>query len=390
MKKLLLICLVLLSGSAMAQIDVTFKVDMRAYNVPFTNANVNGTFNGWCGACNPMTDANNDSIWEATISLPAGTIEYKFTVDGWTGQENLTPGTPCTMTTGAFTNRVLTFSGATVLPVNCWGKCGDCGPLGPQKLQIKLPITWQDSAATNLSTTDFGGTFSQIASDPTDASKLALKITKGNTAEVWAGTTLGTTAGFAANIPFSANSNQMQAMVYSPNSGAVFKLKAEDKMDPTKSVETDATTTTANAWEVLTFNFVNQSAGTAAINYTFSYNKISIFPNFGVAGATAGEKVYYIGQVAFGTVTSNSPVIGSEALAVYPNPSNGTFVIQSPLLADQNATITVKDVLGRNVAELNGASATNGQVRFNQLRNGMYWVTISSANSTVSHKIVVR
>lgn len=390
MKKLLLICLVLLSGSAMAQIDVTFKVDMRAYNVPFTNANVNGTFNGWCGACNPMTDANNDSIWEATISLPAGTIEYKFTVDGWTGQENLTPGTPCTMTTGAFTNRVLTFSGATVLPVNCWGKCGDCGPLGPQKLQIKLPITWQDSAATNLSTTDFGGTFSQIASDPTDASKLALKITKGNTAEVWAGTTLGTTAGFAANIPFSANSNQMQAMVYSPNSGAVFKLKAEDKMDPTKSVETDATTTTANAWEVLTFNFVNQSASTAAINYTFSYNKISIFPNFGVAGATAGEKVYYIGQVAFGTVTSNSPVIGSEALAVYPNPSNGTFVIQSPLLADQNATITVKDVLGRNVAELNGASATNGQVRFNQLRNGMYWVTISSANSTVSQKIVVR
>lgn len=374
----------------MAQIDVTFKVDMRAYNVPFTNANVNGTFNNWCGACNPMTDANNDSIWEATISLPAGTIEFKFTVDGWTGQENLTPGTPCTMTTGAFTNRILTFSTATVLPVNCWGKCGDCGPLGPQKLQIKLPITWQDSAATNLSTVDFGGTFSQIASDPTDASKLALKITKGNTAEVWAGTTLGTTAGFAANIPFSASSNQMQAMVYSPNSGAVFKLKAEDKTDPTKSVETDATTTTANAWEVLTFNFLNQSAGTAAINYTFNYNKISIFPNFGVTGAIAGEKVYYIGQVAFGTVTSNSQTIGNEALVVYPNPNNGTFIIQSALLADQNAAILVKDVLGRNVAEVNSTSAVNGQVRLNQLRNGMYWVTITSSGSSVSQKIIVR
>jgi Glycogen recognition site of AMP-activated protein kinase len=279
MKKILLICLVLLSGTAMAQIDVTFKVDMRAYNVPFTNANVNGTFNNWCGVCNPMTDANNDSIWEATISLPAGTIEFKFTVDGWTAQETLTPGTPCTMTTGAFTNRVLTFSTATVLPINCWGKCGDCGPLGPQKLQIKLPITWQDSASTNLSTTDFGGTFSQLAADPTDASRLALKITKGNTAELWAGTTLGTGAGFAANIPFAANSNQMQAMVYSPNSGAVFKLKAEDKTDPTKSVETDATTASSNAWEILTFNFANQSAGTAAINYTYNYNKISIFPN---------------------------------------------------------------------------------------------------------------
>jgi hypothetical protein len=389
MKKILLI-LVLLSGTAMAQIDVTFKVDMRAYNVPFTNANVNGTFNQWCGVCNPMTDANNDSIWEATISLPPGTIEYKFTVDGWTGQETLTPGTPCTMTTGPYTNRVLNFTAPTVLPVNCWGKCGDCGPLGPQKLQIKLPITWQDSSATNLSTIDFGGTFSQLAADPTDASRLALKITKTNAAESWAGTTLSTGAGLVANIPFSATNNQMQAMVYSPNAGAVFKLKAEDKADPTKSVETDVTTTTSNAWEILTFNFTNQSTGTAAINYTFTYNKISIFPNFGVTGATAGEKVYYIGQVAFGTVTSNSPAIGAEALAVYPNPNNGTFVIQSALLADQNAIIQVKDVLGRNVAEAKGSSAVNGQVRLSQLRNGMYWVTIYSANSSVSQKIIVR
>ncbi|HPI10611.1 MAG TPA: T9SS type A sorting domain-containing protein [Catalimonadaceae bacterium] len=390
MKKILLICLVLLSGSAMAQIDVTFKVDMRAYNVPFTNANVNGTFNNWCGACNPMTDANNDSIWEATISLPAGTIEYKFTVDGWTGQENLTPGTTCTITTGAFTNRILTFTAATVLPVNCWGKCGECGPLGPQKLQIKLPITWQDSAATNLSTTDFGGTFSQLAPDPTEASRLALKITKGNTAELWAGTTLGTSAGFAANIPFAATSNQMQAMVYSPDAGAVFKLKAEDKADPTKSVETDATTTTANAWEVLTFNFANQSPSTAAINYTYNYNKISIFPNFGVTGATAGEKVYYVGQVAFGTVTSSAPSIKGEVLAVYPNPNNGTFVIQSPLLEDQNAIIQVKDVLGRTVTEVKGPSASNGQVKLNKLTSGMYWITLSSGNSTSSQKIIVR
>lgn len=374
----------------MAQIDVTFKVDMRAYNVPFTNANVNGTFNNWCGVCNPMTDANNDSIWEATISLPAGTIEYKFTVDGWTGQENLTPGTTCTITTGAFTNRILTFSAATVLPVNCWGKCGECGPLGSQKLQIKLPITWQDSAATNLSTTDFGGTFSQLAADPTEASRLALKITKGNTAELWAGTTLGTSAGFAANIPFSSTSNQMQAMVYSPDAGAVFKLKAEDKADPTKSVETDATTTTANAWEVLTFNFANQTVNTAAINYTYNYSKISIFPNFGVTGAIAGEKVYYIGEVAFGTVTSTAPFIKDDVLAVFPNPNNGTFIIQSPLMADQNTTIQVKDVLGRTVAELKGETSNNGQVQLNKLTSGMYWVTLSSGNLTASQKIVVR
>ncbi|MCK7481722.1 MAG: hypothetical protein M0C28_34540 [Candidatus Moduliflexus flocculans] len=31
----------------------------------------------------------------------------------------------------------------------------------------------------------------------------------------------------------------------------------------TKSVETEATTTVANAWETLTFDFANQAAGTA-------------------------------------------------------------------------------------------------------------------------------
>lgn len=389
MKKILLACLILISGSAFSQIDVTFKVDMRAYNIPFTTANVNGTFNGWCGACNPMTDANNDSIWEATISLPPGTIEYKFTVDGWTGQENLTPGSPCTVTNSGFTNRVLTFTAATVLPVNCWGKCGACGPLGPIKLPIKLPITWQDSATTNLYTTDFGGTFSQLAPDPVDASKLALKITKGNTAELWAGTTLGTSAGFVNNIPFAANSNQMQAMVYSPDAGAVMRLKAEDKADPTKSVETDAVTTVANQWEILTFNFANQASGTQAINYSYNYNKLSFFPNFGITGATAGEKVYYLGQVAFGTVTGASSTINSINTGVFPNPNAGTFEINTSAFAGKTSTVVVANVLGQKVFENQFVAGSSQKLDISQLENGVYMIRVVSGGLTSSEKFIV-
>ena len=43
--------------------DVTFKVDMNNVTDAFTTPCVNGTFNGWCGSCNPMTDANADGIW---------------------------------------------------------------------------------------------------------------------------------------------------------------------------------------------------------------------------------------------------------------------------------------------------------------------------------------
>jgi hypothetical protein len=97
----------------------------------FTTPNINGSFNGWCGACNPMTDANADGIWEVTLSLVAGTYEYKFTADGWTIQENLTPGSSCTLTTGAFTNRVITVGADEVLPVVCYGSCLSCGAVVP-------------------------------------------------------------------------------------------------------------------------------------------------------------------------------------------------------------------------------------------------------------------
>ena len=44
---------------------------------------VNGTFNGWCGNCNSMTDANGDGVWETTILLAEGPYEYKFSYSNW-------------------------------------------------------------------------------------------------------------------------------------------------------------------------------------------------------------------------------------------------------------------------------------------------------------------
>jgi len=284
----------------------------------------------------------------------------------------------------------LVLSAPTVLPVNCWGKCGACGPLGPQKLQIKLPITWQDSAATDLSTTDFGGTFSQIASDPANAGRLALKITKTGAAETWAGTTLGTSAGFPSNIPFSANSNQMQIQIYSANVGSTIKLKAENKADPTQSVETDAVTTTSGAWEILTFNFANQSAGTSAINYSFPYNKLSVFPNFGVTGAQAGEKVYYLGQVAFGTVTSNQSVVFSKEMVISPNPGSGIFTLTSSEIEGQNVQITVSDVLGKTVfSSIKQNAGHDVKMNLSGLDKGLYFVQIVSNGKVATQRLVV-
>jgi 1,4-alpha-glucan branching enzyme len=109
-----------------ATYDVTFKVDMSQYGGNYTTPEVNGTFNNWCGNCNAMSDANGDDIWEVTVNLPAGNYEYKFAHDSWTGQENLTPGSSCTMTTGPNTNRTLNLTANTILNAVCWGSCAAC------------------------------------------------------------------------------------------------------------------------------------------------------------------------------------------------------------------------------------------------------------------------
>ncbi len=60
---------------------------------------------------------------------------------------------------------------------------------------------------------------------------------------------------------FTATATRMTVRVYSPKAGIPVRLKVEDAADPTRSVETEALTTVANAWETLTFDFSKQAAG---------------------------------------------------------------------------------------------------------------------------------
>ena len=108
--------------------NITFKVDMSQVSDPFSIPELNGTFNNWCGDCNPMSDANGDEIWEVTLSLNIGdTIEYKFSADNWLYQETNDPNGSCTNGDPNYTNRVLVIpSTSTVLNDVCWGSCDPC------------------------------------------------------------------------------------------------------------------------------------------------------------------------------------------------------------------------------------------------------------------------
>jgi len=171
--------------------------------------------------------------------------------------------------------------------------------------QINLPVTF-DATTVNYAVTDFGNNATIDAVDPTSSANKVKKTTKPSGAETWAGTTIGTATGFASRIPITSSATTMSARVYSPAVGLKIKLKIEDKTDPNKSVETDVLTTKANEWETLVFDFSNQATGTAALNTAYTFDKASIFFDFGNAGS---GKVFYWDDVQFGVPANPNALV---------------------------------------------------------------------------------
>ena len=226
----------------------------------------------------------------------------------------------------------------------------------PELTQMNLPVTF-DLATVNYGLIGFGGAdASSIVTDPLDAANKAAKVIKSATAETWAGTTISALSGsvatgFSSNIPFTATDTKMSVRVLSPDAGIKVRLKVEDYTDATKSVETEATTTVANTWETLTFDFSAQAAGTAALNLAYSYNKASIFFNFGINGATAGEKTYYFDDVKFGgapvqLLQMSLPVTFDAANVNYGligfGGADASSIVADPTLATNNVAKVIK------------------------------------------------
>jgi len=160
-------------------------------------------------------------------------------------------------------------------------------------------VSFEEATAPTL--TGFGGAEdATVVIDPAGGTNKVAKVVKSATAELWAGTTVSTGANDSiATIPFTTAATTMTVRVYAPAAGIPVRLKVETAGDPTRSVETEATTTVAGGWQTLTFNFASQAAGTAALNPAFTYNKASIFFNFGKTGALGGGGTFYFDDLTF-------------------------------------------------------------------------------------------
>jgi hypothetical protein len=151
---------------------------------------------------------------------------------------------------------------------------------------IYLPIDFESDGTYQF--TNFDGGTGTVVSNPSltaaNTSKKVGKIVR-NGGATWAGSflTLGQKLNFSGLSTISMK-------VYSPRAGLPVLLKLEGDVGPS---EVTATTTLANAWETLNWNFAGKPSNV--------YNKLVLMFDFGSQGnGSAGSTFYFddISQIA--------------------------------------------------------------------------------------------
>jgi hypothetical protein len=147
-----------------------------------------------------------------------------------------------------------------------------------------------------------------------DADNHVMKVTKHWQSLNYSGTTMSTPAGLAVPIPFESGATEVSVDVWVPTAGAAIRLKAEEAFQPANSVETQQNVPVAGEWTTMTFDFFQNVPGTQSLNFSFDYNILSIFFDFGNEGYLSGIQDFYYDNVVF---NGNSASI-SEAEAKGP------------------------------------------------------------------------
>ena len=152
---------------------------------------------------------------------------------------------------------------------------------------LSLPINFQ-STTYGYPFVNFGGATATVVNNPNpsgiNTSTKVGKMVKG-APEVWAGSFLE----LVNPINFTVQ-RTFKVKVYSPRVGAKLLLKVENAINGGQSYEKEATTTTANAWEELTFDYTG-------INLGFSYSKVVLIFDLGTVGDGSPNFTFYFDDI---------------------------------------------------------------------------------------------
>lgn len=108
--------------------NVTLQVDMNQQTVTGLGVHVAGNFQDeagfpadWDPSSTALTDPDADGVYTVTVSIPAGTYEYKYVNGNAWGNDESVPAA-CAVNG----NRGMTISGDTTISAVCYAACGPC------------------------------------------------------------------------------------------------------------------------------------------------------------------------------------------------------------------------------------------------------------------------
>ena len=153
----------------------------------------------------------------------------------------------------------------------------------------------------NTSINNFGQALTaDIVNDPVLATNKVIRLVKKPASPTWDGATVSTAgaANTVAAVGF-ATSKTITLRAYSPAAGKIIMLKVENSGNGAVFMEAQATTTKANGWETLTFNYASPSNG--AFDAAAAYDRISIFPEFN--SVPTADATYYFDELKYSAST---------------------------------------------------------------------------------------
>ena len=156
-----------------------------------------------------------------------------------------------------------------------------------KKITIKVPIVLPldfETVGQTYSFVNFGGGDASVIANPkpgtiNTSAKVGRMIK--NAPEVWGGSLIG----LSSPIDFSVN-KIMRLKVYSPRVGAKVLLKVENAANNGIFFEKEVSTTVANQWQDLTFDF-------RAINTSNAYNNVVLIFDLGTPGNGSANFTFY-------------------------------------------------------------------------------------------------
>ncbi|MES2514796.1 MAG: M43 family zinc metalloprotease [Bacteroidota bacterium] len=156
------------------------------------------------------------------------------------------------------------------------------------------------------------------------------------------------------------------------------------------SVTTTAFVPTAGQWVLKTFvpTLLNTLANKPSVKFRFWFK----------SDVTVGRSNnIYIDQINItgSVITSISELEKSMELGIYPNPTSSASTLDFTISKEQNAKISVMDVMGRVLEQNIPAVGNDGHVTYviNQnghLASGVYIVNIDVNNQRISKKLIVQ